>query len=353
MARASLDWGVRLHLAAVQAALDETPYRSAEAFAAWIGRLAAAAAERADPSADALVIAFPEAIALPLLFSLEDPDAVAGSASLLEAARRSLRGRWGPVVGAAWRYRAPGPSAALLARALAVHDAYVTAFREAARRTGATVVGGSALLPGIDREAARGTHITDARVHNVAYTFAPGGALLGRSRKVYLTPGLESRVGLRRGRVEDLPVMEAPFGRLAVAVCLDGWYEGVVAALDAGGAQVIVQPSANDAPWARRWPPDASLTEGEAWLQHGLRALLQDRVNLRYGVNPMLVGGVFGFRPQGRSSILADASHTSHPWTEGRPGVLALAGSAVEEAIVSATVELPGPTPASPATLRS
>jgi len=338
---------------AVQAALSEDPYRSAAHLAAWTMRLAQDALAALPDDRGEVLLAFPEAIAMPLLFTLGDADRVTGSATVLEAARRSLRGRWGEVLAAAWHHRAIGPAAVHLARALEVHDAYVNAFRAVARETGATVVGGSAFLPEIDVEAARGPHVTARRVHNVAYTFAPGGALLGRSRKVYLTPGLESRLGLRRGRVEDLPVMEAPFGRLAVAVCLDGWYEGVVAALDAGGAQVIVQPSANDAPWARRWPPDASLTEGEAWLQHGLRALLQDRVNLRYGVNPMLVGGVFGFRPQGRSSILADASHTSHPWTEGRPGVLALAGSAVEEAIVSATVELPGPTPASPATLRS
>lgn len=349
VSRGSLDSSVRLHLAAVQAALAESYYRDVEVFAAWVQRLAQDAADRAHPTADALLIAFPEAIALPLLFTVENPAAATGSASLLQAAWRSARGSWGLLVRAAWRYRAPGPAAAFLARAPAVHDAYVAAFRAAARRTGATVVGGSAFLPGIEVQAARGTHVTDARVHNVAYTFAPSGALLGTSRKVHLTPGLESRVGLRRGTVEALPVMEAPFGRLAVAVCLDGWHEGVVARLDAEGAEVIVQPSANDASWTRRWPPDPRLTEGEAWLQRGLRARLQGRVNLRYGVNPMLVGSAFGFAPQGRSAILADASRTTRDWAEGRSGVVAIAQSATEEAVVGATVELPGAGAGSPA----
>ena len=301
-----------------------------------------------------VLLAFPEAIAMPLLFALGDADRVTGSATVLEAARRSLRGRWGEVLAAAWRHRAVGPGAVHLARALEVHDAYVNAFRAVARETGATVVGGSAFLPEIDVEAARGPHVTGRRVHNVAYTFAPGGGLLGRSRKVFLTPGLESRAGLARGRLAELPVMQAPCGNVGVAVCLDGWYEGVVAALDAQGAEVLVQPSANDADWHRPWPPDPSRSEGEAWLERGLRARLQGRVHLRYGLNPMLVGEVFGFAPRGRSSVLANASLVRHDWVDGREGVLALAPDAEREAFVHAAVALPdrGPAPGSDAGTR-
>lgn len=345
-----LDWGVRVHLAAVQAALSEEPYRSAEDFAAWIGRLARDAADAASGAADELLVAFPEAIGLPLLFTLADSASVAGSTSLLDAAWRSLRGRWGELAGALWQFGVFGPSAVLLARAVAVHDAYVGAFREAARATGATLVAGTAFLPDIDWEAGRGTHVTCRRVYNVAYTFAPGGTLLGRTRKVHLTPGLESRVGLSRGRVEDLRVMAAPFGNLGVAVCLDGWYEGVVAALDAQGAEVLVQPSANAASWTRPWPPDPRLSEGDAWLERGLRALLQGRVHLRYALNPMLVGEAFGFAPRGRSSVLANVRHRQHAWIDGTPGLVAMAESSEGEDIVGATVELSGSDGEPPAT---
>ncbi len=326
---------------AVQAALSEAPYRSAAHFAAWTMRLAREAVATLPDDRGEVLLAFPEAIAMPLMFTLGDAGRVTGSATVMEAAWRSLRGRWAEVLAAAWRYRAAGPAAVHLARALEVHDAYVNAFRAVARETGATVVGGSAFLPEIDIEAGRGPHVIARHVHNVAYTFAPGGGLLGRSRKVFLTPGLESRAGLARGRLAELPVMQAPCGNVGVAVCLDGWYEGIVAALDAQGAEVLVQPSANDADWGRPWPPDASLSEGEAWLERGLRALLQGRVHLRYGLNPMLVGEVFGFAPRGRSSVLANAALVHHDWIEGREGVVALAPDAEREAFVHAAVALP------------
>jgi len=322
--------------------MREDAYTSAESFAAWTLDLAERALTQVPGDGAPVLLAFPELIGLPLTFTLTpSAGAVRGSPGLREAALRSLRGDWRAVLAAALRYRALGPSALHLARALDVHRAYVGAFRAVARYTGATVVAGSALLPEVEVEAARGAHLTGSRVHNVAYTFAPGGALLGRSKKTFLTPGLESRGGIAPGRVEDLPVMRLPWGKLGVAICLDGWYEGVVAHLDAAGAQVVVQPSANDADWARPWPPDARVSEGEAWLTRGMNARLQERVNLVYGVNPMLVGDAFGFRPRGRSSVLANASAVRHAWAEGLSGVVALAPDSEGEAFVRASVELP------------
>ncbi len=342
MSRGWLDWGVRVHLVAVQAALREEAYATSETFSDWIGGLADRALAATTDDGAPVLIAFPEAIGMPLALTLGDPDRVRGSRNLPEAVQRVLLRRWREVLTAAWRHRAFGPQAAHLARAETVYDAYTAAFRDAARRTGATVVAGTAFLPDIDEEAARGRHIRSRRVYNVGYTFGPGGVLLGRTRKAFLTRGLESSVGLSRGRVDDLEVMHAPCGRLGVAVCLDGWYDGVIGRLDGRGAEVVVQPSANDADWSRPWPADPSLTEGEAWLERGLRARLQGRLHLRYGVNPMLVGGAFGFEPRGRSSILANAGLVRHAWAEGREGVVALADSDREEAVVAAGVDLPG-----------
>lgn len=342
MSRGSLDWGVRVHLVAVQAALREEAYAGPEAFSEWVGALADRALEATPSDGSPVLIAFPEAIGMPLALTLDDPGRVRGSRALTEAVERALRARWREVLTAAWRHRVPGPAAAHLARAETVYDAYVDAFRAAARRTGATVVAGTAFLPDVDEEAARGRHISSRRVYNVAYTFGPGGSFLGRARKAFLTRGLESRVGLSRGRIDDLEVMHTPCGRLGVAVCLDGWYDGVIGRFDGLGAELVVQPSANDASWSRPWPADPQLTEGEAWLARGLRAQLQGRLHLRYGVNPMLVGGVFGFEPRGRSSIVANAALVQHDWVEGQEGVVALADSDRDEAVVAASVELPG-----------
>lgn len=334
---------MRLHLIAVQAALREDAFAGEQAFAEWVLDLGRSALAQAGPGDAPVLLAFPELIALPLTFTLAGGGgaAVAGR-SLPQAAWRSLGRDWPAVLAAAARHLAFGPSALHLARAAAVHRAYVGAFRALARATGATVVAGSALLPDVEVVAGRGPRVTGARVCNVAYTFAPSGTLLGRSRKVFLTPGLESRAGLARGRVAELPVMRLPWGGLGVAVCLDGWHDGVLVRLDGGGAVVVAQPSANHAAWERPWPAQPGLSEGEAWLAHGMNAQLQGRVNLRYGVNPMLVGEAFGFAPRGRSAILANAALTAHAWVEGRTGVVALAESAEREAFVHAEVELPG-----------
>lgn len=316
-------------------------YRDAETFAARVLELA----ERAVAGLDGApkLIAFPETIGLPLLLTLgpsgSDYGRVAGSGRVTEAAQRLLQTYWRAVLGTAWRFRALGPEALFLARALPAYRAYTAAFAAAARRTGATVVAGSSFLPHIELEAVRGTHIADPRVYNVAYTFAPTGTLLDRTAKRYLTPGLESHLGLSRALPEAQHTFETPVGRVGVAVCLDGFYSSVVDRFDALGAQIVVQPSANFAPWTRPWPPDPSVTEGEAWLAWGLRAHLQGRLHLRYGINPMLVGGLFDLQARGRTSIVCNARlHDAE--TEGYRGVLKLAETDDQEEIVRVIVPL-------------
>jgi predicted amidohydrolase len=327
-----------IRLAAVQMRWSAADYRSGAAFAARVTDLSRAAVMGADGPA---LVAFPELVGLPLLAT------AAGAADALDHglvralagwARRSP-GRW---AGAAWRHRVgplAGAYAALAPEAFALQR---DAFAAAARATGATIVAGTALLPTVAFEAARGLHVVDPAPQNVALVFAPNGALVGRAAKAYLTSGLERRVGLRPGRVADLPVLDTPVGRVGVAVCLDGWYHHVLERFDGLGAQVVVQPSANDAPWRRPWPPDPRRTEGDAWLELGLRAGIQGRTSLRYGVNPMLVGDLAPLAPRGRSAIVArvaaDAPEAVPGWG---PGLLALAPNDDEEAIVAVDVARP------------
>jgi predicted amidohydrolase len=327
-----------VRLAAVQMRWSAADYRSGDSFAARVLDLSRAAV--ADAEGPALV-AFPELVGLPLLATA----AGAGDAledglvrALLGWAARSP-GRW---AGAAWRHRVgplAGAYAALAPAAFALHR---DAFAAAARATGATIVAGSALLPTVAFEAARGLHVVDPAPRNVALAFAPSGALIGRAAKAFLTSGLERRVGLRPGRVADLPVLPTPVGRVAIAVCLDGWYHHVLERFDGLGAQIVVQPSANDAPWRRPWPPDPGRTEEDAWLGLGLRAGLQGRASLQYGVNPMLVGDLAPLAPRGRSAIVARVAPGAPDGVPGwGPGLLALAPEDDQEAIVAVDVAHP------------
>lgn len=316
-------------------------YRDAATFKAHIVALAERAVAGLDDAPK--LIAFPETIGLPLLFTLgphgNDYGGVSRLSRVTEAGKYLLQKHWRLVLGAAWRFRAFGPEAFFLARALPAYRAYTDAFSEAARRTGATVVAGSLFLPPIETETARGTHIAEGRVHNVAYTFAPTGTPLDRTAKRYLTPGLESHLGLSRATPEAQHTFETPVGRVGVAVCLDGFYSSVVDRFDALGAQIVVQPSANYAPWTRPWPPDPSVTEGEAWLAWGLRAHLQGRLHLRYGVNPMLVGGLFDLEARGRTSIVCNTRYLAAE-TEGYRGVFKLAETDDQEEIIRAVVSV-------------
>ena len=331
-----------VRLAAVQPRWRAEDYASAERFAARVRELCAAAVAGAPGPA---LVAFPELWALPLLITAGGAadrlaDGLWAAAGSI-ARRRALR--W---LGAAVRHRRSPVRAAYADLAVGAFEAWTGAFAGAARACGATVVAGTGFFPTVGYEAARGLHVVDPRVTNLALAFSPEGAIVARASKVFLTEGLERRVGLARGRVEDLPVVATPVGRVAIAVCLDGWYHHVLERLDGLGAQVLVQPSANAADWGRRWPPDPALSEGEAWLVRGLRAGLAGRAHLRYGVNPMLVGDLSPLAVRGRSTVVARVPGPApDPPADGAwgaaHGILALAPTPDAEALVVADVPHP------------
>ncbi len=334
---------MELHLAAVQVAWSATLYATPAAFTRRMLDLGSAAVAEAGPRPR--LVAFPELIALPLLLTVAGDERALRAPTFAAALARLAPTHARHWLRSAWRARRLAPAAIYGRYAVDAYRIWFDTFAAVARATGAVVVAGSAFLPDVDEEPSRGWHVRDANVHNAVLTFAPNGRLLARSAKVHLTPGAEQRAGLQRGRLEDLHPVVTPLGRVAVAICLDGFHERVLATLDGRGAQVVVQPSANDAPWDRPWPGDPRRSEGEVWLAEGLRARLQGRTSLRYGVNPMLVGDAFGLRPRGRSSIVAnvvDAPELADV-AQGAtlPGLLALAPDPESEAIVS--VQVPHP----------
>jgi predicted amidohydrolase len=188
-----------------------------------------------------------------------------------------------------------------------VHRAMWRTFSGIARDFGLWVVGGSALLPrsqlGMDTED---FVPVNARTYNTSYTFSPEGRCVTVTRKVNLVPTQEDVVRLSPGRPEELEVVPTPFGRLGTLICYDGFREAhtqqepsfVPAArvLDALGADIIAQPSANawawDGPWAFNAPGEPQL-RCEQWFNEGLYSQLAALQRVRYAVNPQLVGGFF------------------------------------------------------------
>lgn len=327
---------MRAHLIAVQARMTLADYRSAEVFAERVVTLGKQAVAGLDDAPK--LIAFPETIGLPFYFA-----GVPQMETVGEAMQQLLVREWRQLVRLAWWHKRIGLELLYLPDAVRVYRAYRDAFSQAAVATGATIVAGTVFLPQIEEEASCGVHIADARVHNTAFTFSPQGRILDRTHKCYLTSGVESQAGLTRAPLDHLHAFDTPLGRVGVAICLDGFYSSVVERLDGAGACIVLQPSANHAPWGRPWPAEPSVTEGQAWLTRGLRAQLQGRTHLRYGVNPMMVGDILDLSARGRSSLLVNRAFDPQAQLHGLPGVLALAQSHDQEEIVRAEVELPNP----------
>ena len=323
------------NLICVQAKLSAAPYESAAAFRAYVYDLCERALDAA-PSGNTL-LAFPEAIGFPLVFSLGGAD-ILRLGNTTELARALLRRDWCAAFLMMLRYRAFGLNAFFLPHAVAAHRAYVDTFAHAAKDFGVTIQAGSSFLPKFENEPSKGLHLENGRVYNLAYTFAPTGKTLARHAKVHLTKGLESSLNFSKGSLPELTPLQTPVGKVGVAICLDGFYDSVAAHYDALGTEILVQPSANFASWSRPWAPDPNLSEGEAWLSQGLAASLQDRLHLRYGLNPMLVGELWGLRAEGRTSISVNAGLEPDINLEGYKGLAAIAETHDEEAFVRYSV---------------
>lgn len=248
-------------LLAVQAEVRPEAYRTEEAFRERVFALLEPLAGTPAPR----LAAFPELFGLPLLLHLE------GGNSLLP-----------------WR------------RAKRAYGVFHRVMAEAARAFGAYLLAGSILSPPYEEELARGRFARTFLFQNLALFFNPEGRLLAQVPKMELTP---PERWLKRGAFGP-HLVETRAGRVGVLICLDGFFEGHLARLDALGAEVLLQPSANPAPWERPWPWDRTRKEGEVWLASAKERLL-GREHLRLLLNPMLNGRVLGLAFEGRSGIYA------------------------------------------------
>lgn len=210
------------------------------------------------------------------------------------------------------------PRSLLLAAGQRMREAYVTTFSDLARAHGVHLCAGSIVLPP-NREGGYA-------VHNTCFLFGPDGSVLGSVDKVNLIPA-EGPVGLdlTPGCREQVTVWRTAVGNLGALICLDAWDTELACSLVAGGAQLLVVPSANPKPWT---PAE------EAERREGLYARVRE-LGVP-GVEAFAVGTIAGLTFEGQSWILA-------PDPDAPDGVrtLARADSATAPRVIAATVELP------------
>lgn len=160
----------------------------------------------------------------------------------------------------------------------------------------------------------------------------PHGELIGTTDKVFLTPDEQATgLDLSPGNLKELRVFPTPVGDLGVAISLDAFRPEVMNKLESLGCTVLLQPDANAAPWTglEGLPPDPSHIRDQtmAWLESCWTATTKGN-NIRYAVNPFVVGNLFDVAFDGQSAITGREQDTherrSYVLTEPRHGFLAL-----------------------------
>lgn len=163
------------------------------------------------------------------------------------------------------------------------------------------------------RRGAQSVYLPAGReVYNAALVFGPDGALLQRVNKVYLTNSEREMLDLTPGLLSDARVIPTAAGRLGVAISLDAFTPDYLRRLDAQGVEVVLQPDANDQPWAA--PSKTCDWQPAEWLNAVLGSVQPLYPHLRYNVCAMQTGNLFDITFDGQSSITArDATALSRP----------------------------------------
>ena len=152
---------------------------------------------------------------------------------------------------------------------------------------------------------------TGPHVYNAALVFSPDGDLLGRVDKVFLTESEIATLDLTPGRLDEVRVMATAAGRLGVAISLDAFTPEYLHHLDAQGAQIVVQPDANDQLWAA--PSKTHDWQPAEWLNSVLGSIQPAYVHLCHNVCAMQTGNFFDISFDGQSTITTRDSTLPDP----------------------------------------
>ena len=329
---------MRANLVAIQVRSHIDDYASGDAFRARMTGLMERAARTVDFGLPTIVC-FPETIGLWLSFVPEVYEQIRDCTSIKQALIRGIPRNFGRFAGACWRYKTLGVPTIFLETALDAEAIYHDVFSDLARQYGCFLQAGTIYIPPIEDEPVKGRHQIGRKVYNFAYFFGPNGLCLQRVPKRNLSPPLEHRFGFTRGPRTEMHPIDTPLGRLGILICYDGFHESLIEHYDSLGVELILNPSHSDRNWEQPAGFNTGITVGEAWQRHGVGALIQGRLNVRYAVVAMMAGRVLDLEGQGCSHI---AVNTGEVAAAADRFVLTQASSHTGEEIIAATVDLPG-----------
>ncbi len=205
------------------------------------------------------------------------------------------------------------PRALLLARTDALYRPFAETLSRLAARYNTHIVA-TTLAPQVRLSRRRGDVLrwgrphadrvylpSGAEVYNAALVFGPDGTLLERVNKVFLTPDEKKALDISPGTLEDVRVISTSAGRLGVAVSLDAFTPAYLRHLDDHGAEIVVQPDANDKVWAG--PGSRHPWQPQEWLGSVLGSIQPRYRHLRHNICAMQTGNFFDIPFDGQSSI--------------------------------------------------
>lgn len=270
-------------IACVQMKLSAEDYRSEQAFENKImGIMDQIRQETGDGR---LLVAFPEHIGT-FCILCNSPERIWSKKSFTQASLSLIRQNWVAVLHYMLHHRVSPVRALFLAKSKEIERIYLSTFTKAAREYGAWIVAGSGTLRWGETK----------RIYNSSPVITPTGDVIYRQHKVHLvdmegTGGLD----LEPAPLNYMSVVQSPFGDLGVAVCLDAFEDEIRQRLAGLGADLFIQPSANNGPW-NEW-------QQKDWLRSSFAAVAENK-EFNVAINPMLVGNLFDITFEGQSSII-------------------------------------------------
>lgn len=320
-----------VNIAAIQFKCSVDDYKNAVTFKNRIETKIEEALKKADASCPTLTV-FPEHIGTPMIL-FNSYNAVHEKPSFSQAVSYLVNSNLSSVLSFKVKYGISFIRALLLSSTKSMEREYRTVFSGCAKKYGVYIAAGSIALGDIDTNGI--PRVSGANVYNVSYLFGPDGAVLGKQKKVHLVD-FEGKNGfdLSGGKIDELNVFDTPIGSLGIAICLDGFREDVIDRLNTLGADILVQPSANNGLWTE-W-------QQEDWL-NGAYLAVHEKKKFKYAVNSMMTGNMFDLSFEGQSAIIS-GSETNRLMNYGRlepaEGFVEIAEGYDDEEVMVSTVEV-------------
>lgn len=248
-----------------------------------------------------LLVAFPEDMGTPILL-FDSYSIIKDKASFAHAVQSLIAANLPGVLKYKLRYGVSFIRSLLLSKGPDMEREYINIFSNTSKKYNAYIAAGSITLPDIDSKNNKRKTI-GKDVYNVSYFFEPDGNIIGKQKKVYLVD-FEGKAGfdLSSGSIEEISVFDTPFGKVGIAICLDAFKEDVCEKLSDAGADILIQPSANNGVWSEWQQND--------WL-NGSYLASQIRKKFKYALNPMMNGNILDLSFEGQSSIISSTDTNS------------------------------------------